>query len=81
MGFLSLILSPLGRAAAALGAILIAVAAIYGKGRRDASAVLEIKQRKDAQRRVENALEADARARRDIADGRLHDDDGHKRPD
>ena len=75
------ILSPLGRAAAALGAVLVAVAAIYGKGRRDASAALETKQRDDAQRRVENALENDARARRDIAGGRLHDDDGHKRAD
>lgn len=60
------ILSPLGRALAAAGALLAAVAGIYAKGRRDAAREAE---RAALRRRLETQEKADEAAERYRADG------------
>jgi hypothetical protein len=76
---ISMLFSPIGRVATAIGALLVAVLSIYGKGRRDAAASLHAKQTDEANRRTKNALEADDNMRRDIARGGLLKNDGHRR--
>lgn len=67
---------------AALAAIALTVGAfitVYVKGRKDASERLRLKQAEDANRRLRDAIQADARGRERIARGELLNDDGHKR--
>lgn len=60
------LISPLGRALAAAGALLAAVAGIYAKGRRDAARDAE---RAALRRRVEDQEKADEEAATYRADG------------
>lgn len=73
---ISFILSPIGRFLSAVGAVLLAVFTIYGKGRRDARKNLEADANEDVLKRTSAAVRAgDAAADR----SRLRDDDGHRR--
>lgn len=74
---LNLFLSPIYRVLALVGAALVAIGAIYAKGRSDASARIKIKSYKETQ----DAIEAATNARRRAATGGLRDDDGFKRND
>jgi hypothetical protein len=49
------------------------------KGRQEGESGLRKAQEEDARRRLENALAADAKSRAESANGRLLDDDGHRR--
>lgn len=73
------LLGPIGRWFGAAGAVVAGVLTIYGKGRKDAADRVRRLQAEDANRRMRDALEADDRVRRDVASGRLRDDDGHRR--
>jgi hypothetical protein len=79
MIILSWLWSPVGRALSAVGAVLGAFLLVYWKGRAEGKDKLRWEQEDERQRRVQNALDADDRVRRDIANGRLFDDDGHRR--
>jgi hypothetical protein len=70
-------LSPIGRFVSAVGGALLAILAIYGKGRRDASANVEAKSNAEASRRMSNAIRAGDDAATDPS--RLRADDGHRR--
>lgn len=76
---LTLLLSPLYRFLGILGAVLLAIAAIYGKGRGDASKAAKLKNYKETQDAIEKANEARSSADVDFAlTGRLRDD-GYRR--
>ena len=79
MIWLKWIFSPIGRWTAALGAALSILFAAYLKGRREGKDAILIEQRNANDRRVRDAVQADNAARRDIASGRLLDNDGHRR--
>jgi hypothetical protein len=79
MIWLKWIFSPIGRWTAALGAALSILFAAYLKGRREGKDAILIEQREANDRRVRDAVQADNAARRDIASGRLLDNDGHRR--
>jgi hypothetical protein len=72
-------LGPIGRWFGAAGAVVVGVLTIYAKGRQDAADRVRRLQAEDANRRMRDALEADDRVRRDVASGRLRDDDGFRR--
>lgn len=74
IGFL---LSPVGRFISAVGGVLLAIATIYGKGRRDARQKLEAEANEDALNRTQAAIRAGDNAAVDPA--RLRDNDGHRR--
>lgn len=74
---ISFLLSPIGRFVSAVGGVLVAILAIYGKGRRDAAAKIEAEAQADASRRVNNAVRAGDSVATDPA--RLRDNDGHRR--
>ena len=77
--WVSFLLSPVGRALSAVGAFLSAVLFIYLRGRSAGREAIRREQDDERNRRVKNALDADDSVRRDIAAGRLLDDDGHRR--
>ena len=79
MIWLKWIFSPIGRWTAALGAALSILFAAYLKGRREGKDAILIEQRNANDRRVRDAVQADNAARRDIASGRLLNNDGHRR--
>lgn len=79
MIWLKWIFSPIGRWTAALGAALSILFAAYLKGRREGKDAIVNEQREANDRRVRDAVQADNAARRDIASGRLLDNDGHRR--
>jgi hypothetical protein len=79
MIWLKWIFSPIGRWTAALGAALSILFAAYLKGRREGKDAILIEQREANDRRVRDAVQADNAARRDIASGRLLNNDGHRR--
>ena len=79
MIWLKWIFSPIGRWTAALGAALSILFAAYLKGRREGKDAILIEQRNANDRRVRDAIQADNTARRDIASGRLLNNDGHRR--
>ena len=64
---------------AAAGLAIGAFLTVYAKGRKDASDRMRLKQAEDANRRLRDAIQADARGRERIARGELLNDDGHKR--
>ncbi len=74
IGFL---LSPVGRFLSAVGGVLVAVLAVYGKGRRDARQKLEAEANADALARTQSAIRAGDHVATDPA--RLRDNDGHRR--
>jgi len=74
IGFL---LSPFGRALSAVGGVFLAIATIYGKGRRDARQKLEAQANEDALNRTKAAVRAGDSVAVDPA--RLRDSDGHRR--
>lgn len=74
IGFL---FSPIGRFLTAVGGVLLAIATVYGKGRRDARQKLEAEANADALHRTQSAIRAGDGAATDAA--RLRDNDGHRR--
>lgn len=74
IGFL---FSPFGRAISAVGGVILAIATIYGKGRRDARQNLEAKANEDVLKRTQAATLAGDSAATDPA--RLRESDGHRR--
>lgn len=73
------LLSPIGRWLSAAGAMLTLLAALYMKGRRAGIEALQREQEVERNRRARNAIQADDAVRRDVASGRLYDNDGHRR--
>jgi len=71
------LLSPIGRWAAAAGGIILAVATIYGKGRRDARSNIEAKNNEDILKRTQEAIAAGDSVSSDPS--RLRETDGHRR--
>lgn len=66
-----------------LGAIYMAIWAAVRmaeeKGKREGESNLRKEQEKDARRRLENAMAADAKSRAESANGGLLNNDGHRR--
>jgi preprotein translocase subunit SecD len=60
-------------------AVWAAVRMAEEKGRQEGESGLRKAQEEDARRRLENALAADAKSRAESANGKLFDDDGHRR--
>jgi hypothetical protein len=71
--------SPIGRALAAIGAILVAIFTIYEKGRKDAKNDIKLKETQESQKKLKKALDADDAARRNNSNGGLLDNDGYRR--
>jgi hypothetical protein len=72
---INFVFSPVVRFLSAVGAVLIAIAAIYGKGRKDARQNLEHDANEDALKRTQAAVRSG-----DAVDiNRLRDNDGHRR--
>lgn len=65
------------------GAVYVAVWAAVRmaeeKGKQEGESGLRKAQEEDARRRLENALAADAKSRAESANGKLLDNDGHRR--
>lgn len=74
---LTWILSPIGRIVTTVGGVLLAVLAIYGKGRRDAGRKLEDAARADVSRRNQDAVRAHSSV--DASPSRLRENDGYRR--
>jgi hypothetical protein len=68
-----------GLFAAIYVAVWAAVRMAEEKGRQEGESGLRKAQEEDARRRLENALAADAKSRAESANGKLFDDDGHRR--
>jgi len=79
IGWVSWLLSPIGRWIGLAGVAIAALFGAYMKGRTEASERLRRKQAEDSNRRLRDAIEADGRARERIARGELRNDDGHRR--
>lgn len=60
-------------------AIWAAVRMAEEKGKREGEGNLRKEQEKDARRRLENAMAADAKSRAESANGGLLNNDGHRR--
>ena len=71
------ILSPIGRIISVVGGVLLAIATVYGKGRRDARQKMEAEANADALNRTQAAIRAGDNAAVDST--RLRDNDGHRR--
>jgi hypothetical protein len=74
IGFL---FSPIGRFISAVGGVLLAIATIYGKGRRDARQNLESEANADVLKRTQSAIRAGDRVSTDP--DKLRESDGHRR--
>jgi len=74
IGFL---LSPIGRFISVAGGVLLAIATVYGKGRRDARQKVEAEANADAFNRTQAAIRAGDNAAVDPT--RLRDNDGYRR--
>jgi len=79
MGLLNLFISPVYRIPALLGALLVAIGAIYAKGRSDATARSTIRQYRETQDEIERATRARRNADARNSPERLRDTDGHRR--
>lgn len=79
MIWLRFIFSPVGRWLSAIGGVIAAVFLVYLKGRSAGKDAVRREQEEERNRRGRDALEADDRVRRDIASGRLFENDGHRR--
>jgi len=73
------IFSPIGRWLAAVGATLSLLLAVYLKGRSEGKEAIRQDQESERNRRARNAIQADDSVRRDVANGRLYETDGHRR--
>lgn len=62
---------------AGIGGLLLAVFAIYGKGRKDAADTLKAKAANDAARRTQDAIRSGDAA--GVSPDRLREDDGYRR--
>jgi hypothetical protein len=69
--------SPIMRWAAAMLGVLAAVAAIYGRGRKDATQKIEAETNADILKRTQDALAAGDSISRDP--NRVREDDGYRR--
>lgn len=74
IGFL---FSPIGRFLTAVGGVLLAIATVYGKGRRDARQKLEAQANADALHRTQSAIRAGDNVA--VSPERLRESDGHRR--
>lgn len=74
---ISFLFSPIGRFLAAVGGILLAIATVYGKGRRDARQKLEAEANADALHRTQSAIRSGDNAA--VSPERLRDNDDHRR--
>lgn len=79
MFILNALLSPFYRVLAVAGAVLVAIGAIYAKGRSDASTRASLKTYKDTQDAIERSTNARRASERHSASGGLLDDDGYRR--
>lgn len=79
MIWLRWIFSPVGRAIGAVGVALSMLLAAYLKGRGEGAAALRKEQDNERNRRSRATIEADDAARRELASGRLLQNDGHRR--
>lgn len=79
MIILSWLWSPIGRALSVVGSVLGILLAVYWKGRSEGKDKLRWEQEDERRRRIQNALDADDRMRRDNAAGGLLKNDGHRR--
>ena len=68
-----------GRWLAAAGAAVAMLLAVYIKARNDGKETLRREQEDERNRRMRDAVEADARGRERIARGELLNNDGHRR--
>ena len=75
---LSAVMSPVYRIAALVGTVLVAIGAIYAKGRSDANSRHTIRSYKETQDAIEATSRARASVERRPAD-RLRDNDGWRR--
>jgi hypothetical protein len=73
------LLGPIGRWFSAAGGVLVVLTAAYWKARSDGKEALRREQADEQNRRLRNAVEADARGRERIARGELREDDGYRR--
>lgn len=78
MWLLNTLISPFYKFAALLGAVLVAIGAIYAKGRSDANSRNTIRNYKETQDAIERTGAARAAVERAPAD-RLRDNDGWRR--
>ena len=74
---ISWLLSPIGRAVASIGGVVVAILAIYGKGRADAKSKIRSQANEEALRRTNKAIAAGDAVTSDPS--RLLEDDGHRR--
>ena len=77
MSFISWLMSPFGRIFGAIGALLIAVLTIYGKGRQDARQKIEGEANADAFKRTQDAIRAGDAV--NVSPDRVRDRDKHQR--
>jgi uncharacterized membrane protein len=71
--------SPVYRWAAAVGSFVTFVALVWWNGRKRGIEKIQNEQAAERDRRSKSALQADNTVRRDIASGRLYENDGHRR--
>jgi hypothetical protein len=71
------LISPIGRAVASVSGFLLAVLAIYGKGRSDASSKIRSKANEEAIRRTNSAISSGDSVSRDPS--RVRETDGYRR--
>lgn len=74
---ISWLLSPIGRAVASIGGVVVAILAIYGKGRSDAKSKIRGESNEEAIRRTNSAIIAGDSVSRDPS--RVREDDGNRR--
>lgn len=79
MWIINLFLSPVYRIAALVGAVLVAIGAIYAKGRSDANARSTLRNYKETQDAIERASHARRTADQRNVGERLRDNDGFRR--
>jgi hypothetical protein len=79
MIWLNWIISPIGRWVSGVGGAIAFLFVAYWKARSDGKEALRREQADEANRRLRNAIEADARGRERIARGELLKDDGFRR--
>lgn len=74
---LTWILSPIGRIVTTVGGVILAILAVYGKGRRDAGRKIQDAARADVARRNDDASRAHSSV--DASPSRLRENDGYRR--
>lgn len=79
MWLLNALMSPVYRIAALVGAVLVAIGAIYAKGRSDANARITLRNYKETQDAIERSISARRSADQRNVGERLRDDDGYRR--